>query len=287
MKIYYQLTKPGIIYGNAVTTVAGFFLAAQGHINWLSLMATLLGISFVIASACVFNNLMDRDIDGKMDRTKNRALTRGAVSPHSAVIFGAVLLLVGCAVLGFWTNLLALTTALGGFIFYVPIYTFLKRRSPHGTLVGAISGAVPPVVGYTAVTNQFDLRALLLFLILVFWQMPHFYAIAIRRLDDYRTAGIPVLPAKSGIWLTKVNMLGYLLGFIIATTLLFTFKFAGLIYFVVALVFGCVWVGLCLQGFRKNINDKLWARQMFQFSLIVITMLSVAIVIDSLIRNKV
>ncbi|MEJ0021846.1 MAG: heme o synthase [Candidatus Doudnabacteria bacterium] len=282
-KIYYQLTKPGIIYGNAITTIAGFFLASRGHMNWRLLLATLVGLSLVIASACVFNNLYDRDIDRKMERTRSRALVTGSISKTNAIIFGIVLIFLGAFVLRFHTNTRALLAALFGFFVYVFAYTPLKHRSVHATLVGAIAGAVPPVVGYTAVTNRFDLAALLLFLILVAWQMPHFYAIAIRRLDEYRSAGIPVLPVQKGIAVTKINILLYIVAFIIATTLLTLFGFAGYIYLVVMLLFGLIWLTVCIQGFRANNNDSVWARNMFKFSLVVLLVFSVAISINAII----
>ena len=194
LKDYYYLIKPGIIYGNAINTAAGFFLAAKGNIDFLLLLKTLGGSSLIIASACVFNNYIDRDIDSKMTRTKNRTLVRGAVPDPIALLYGSLLGVIGFGVLIIYTNVLTVLVGATGMFFYVVMYSIWKRRSPYGTLVGSISGAVPPVAGYSAVTNSLDVGALILFLVLVFWQMPHFYAIAIRRREEYKEAGIPVLP---------------------------------------------------------------------------------------------
>src|SRR5579872_2970145 len=180
---YYKLTKPGIVYGNVFTTIAAFLFAIRWRFESFQsielFLATVFGISFVIGSACVFNNYLDRDIDKRMERTQKRALVTGAISTRSALMYGTILGLVGFILLGVFVNVLTALIALVGFIFYVILYGIAKRGSHWGAVVGSVSGAVPIVVGYTAVTNQLDLTALILFLVLVFWQMPHFYAIAI------------------------------------------------------------------------------------------------------------
>lgn len=174
IKTYYELTKPGIIFGNAVTTTAGFLLASKGDIDWWLFFATLIGLSLIIASACVFNNYIDREIDQKMTRTKNRALAKGLIPVQRAITFAICLGLIGVAFLDLYTNPLTLLVALTGFFVYVVVYGICKRRSVYGTLVGSIAGGVPPVVGYCAVSNQFDTGALLLFTTVALWQMPHF-----------------------------------------------------------------------------------------------------------------
>ena len=276
---YYQLTKPGIIYGNAITAAAGFLLASRGNFNPLLFLAMILGISFVIGSGCVFNNYIDRDIDEKMDRTKNRALAKGTIATFPAIIYGSVLGIIGLLILGIFTNLLTDGIGVFGFVFYVILYGISKRRSVYGTLVGSFSGAVPPVAGYCAVTNRFDMGALLLFIILVLWQMPHFYSIAIFRLSDYKKASIPVLPAVNGIPITKIHMLFYIAAFIIASSMLTFFGYTGYVYLAVVILAGLVWLGLCIQVFKAE-NDFKWARKMFRFSLIVITATSVAMSIN-------
>ena len=274
LKNYYHLTKPGIIYGNAITVAGGFFLASKGYIDLRLFLAALAGISFIIASGCVFNNYIDRKIDAKMARTKNRALANGAISVQRAITFAIMLGMLGIFVLGTFTNLLALCAALAGAFFYIVVYSlWTKRRSVYGTLVGSISGAVPPVVGYVAVVNGLDLGALILFLILALWQMPHSYAIAIYRLPDYKDAGIPVLPAIRGIQRTKWEILMYTGLFVAATTMLFVFGYVGAFYLVVMSTLGLSWLFLSLRGFGVK-DDKKWARGMFLFSLVIIILFS-------------
>jgi heme o synthase len=273
---YYWLMKPGIIYGNIITAVGGFFLAAKGHIDLQLFFVAIFGLAFVIGSACVFNNYIDRDIDLMMARTKNRGLATRTIPVWNAMIFATLLLGLGFYLLWFFTNPVASLLAFIGFFVYVFVYTFLKRRTVYATLIGSISGATPIVVGYCAVTGQFDLAAAILFIVLATWQMPHFFAIAIYRLDDYAKAGIPVLPIKRGLFVTKINILCYIIGFLIATIFLFLFDYTGLIYLAVMLILGGYWVWLGAKGFDAT-DDQQWARGMFKYSLIVLLIFSVMI----------
>ena len=195
---YYELTKPGIIYGNALAAAAGFFFASASiPVDWALFAAMFVGLSSVIASACVFNNIADRYFDARMERTKSRALVSGRVSPGSALVFGLALGVLGAAVLWFYTTPLAFGTALLGFAVYVFWYTPLKPKSAAALFVGAIAGATPPLVGYTAVTGTLDLYALMLFAVLYVWQIPHFLAIAVYRYEEYAAAGVPLYIKKA------------------------------------------------------------------------------------------
>lgn len=256
--------------------IAGFLLASKGHVHYWLLIETLLGISLVIASACVYNNYLDREIDKKMERTRHRALVEGVVSTRAALTYATVLGIVGFAVLAIYTNWLTVAVGLIGIIFYVVVYGVAKRRSVHGTLVGSISGAMPPVAGYLAVTNHLDAAAWILFLILVFWQMPHFYAIAIYRLKDYRAAGLPVLPVSRGIEVTKRHILLYIVAFGVAASLLGVFGYAGWVYMTVAVVLSLLWLVVGIRGYGAK-DEVRWARKMFGLSLLVLTILCVAI----------
>ncbi len=280
IKTYYLLTKPGIIMGNLITTTAGFALASKGHFDLFLFLKVFLGLGFVIASACVFNNYIDRETDKKMARTKNRALVRGLISGKSALVFAALLGSLGIATLWLTTNLLAVSIAALGFFIYVALYSFWKTRTSYATAIGSISGALPPVIGYCAVSNQHDAGAFLLFLILVLWQMPHFFAIAMYRFDDYSAASIPVLPVKRGNQATKIRMLLYVIAFTIASLLLMVFGFTGYFYFAAAALMSLSWLWLSLKGFKAD-NDRLWARQMFRLSLVIITALSIMMAIDA------
>ncbi len=189
---YYRLTKPGIIYGNALMYAAGFFLASSDGIQWQLFISGLAGLSLVIGAACVFNNIADRDIDARMERTKKRSIVSGAISVKDATTFGYLLAIPGLLELYLLTTFTAFFTALVGFAVYVFAYTPLKPKTRYALFVGAIAGAVPPVVGYTVVTDTYDGFALLLFVLLFVWQLPHFIAIATYRFEDYSMAGIPL-----------------------------------------------------------------------------------------------
>lgn len=276
LRSYYELTKPGIIAGNAVTAIAGFLLASRGYIDWWLFIAMLAGISFVMAGGCVFNNYIDRGIDAKMERTKQRVLVHEGVSFEVVLTYGTILALLGLFILGCWTNPLTTGIALIGFFVYVVWYGYEKRHSIYGTLVGSIAGAVPPIVGYCAVTDRFDAGAIILFVILCLWQMPHFYAIAIYRLEEYKAADIPVLPVKKGIAATKVQMLLYIIAFVLAVPLLTIYGYTGYTYLVIALLLALIWLGLSISGFWAKDNRR-WARRMFFYSLITLMVLCLVI----------
>ena len=282
LNTYYKLTKPGIIRGNILTAAGGFLLASKGHIQPWLFLAMLVGTSLVIASACIFNNVLDRKIDHAMERTKDRALVSGTISVRNANIFATVLGISGMVILIAYTNLLTAFIGIVGFISYVIIYGYAKRESVHGTLIGTISGATPIVAGYCAVTNQFDLGAALLFLILVFWQMAHFFGIAMYRHDDYAAAKIPVLPVVKGMHRTKIQTQLYGLGFIAATLALSVFGYTGVTFAVVMAIIGTYWFYLGLKDLRSTKDDSKWGKKMFLFSLLVIAMLSLMLGVNSL-----
>lgn len=273
IKTYLLLTKPGIIMGNLITTVAGFALGSGKSWDFLLFLATLGGLGMIIASACVFNNCLDRHADAKMERTRNRPLVKGELSVKTAFFFALLLGSMGATILLLYAPFLATLSAFIGFFFYVIVYSISKYRTSLGTLLGSIAGAMPPVVGYVAASGQYDSVALLLFIILIFWQMPHFYSIALFRLDDYEGASIPVMPLVKGIYLTKVHMLCYIVAFFVAMLFLVFQKALWFGYLVPAVLIGIGWFLLCLQGFKTE-NERGWARQMFRFSLVVIMVFS-------------
>lgn len=266
---YYLLTKPGIILGNLITVAAGFLLASKGVIDLWLFFATLMGLALIIASACVFNNYIDRNVDRKMERTRNRALVKGLISGRNAILFALFLGVLGSLILLLYTNLLTLLVAATGFFVYVFLYSLWKCRTIYGTAIGSIAGAVPPVVGYCAVSNQLDLGALILFAMMVFWQMPHFFAIALFHFDDYLSAEIPVLPVKKGIIRTKIHMLLYILAFLLAAAMLTLFNYTGYLYLIVTASMSLAWLWLSVTGFNSR-NDQAWGRQMFRLSLAMI-----------------
>ncbi|MCS3470668.1 heme o synthase [Pseudomonas sp. Pseusp122] len=280
LKHFIQITKPGIIFGNVLSVAGGFFLASKGHIDFVVFLAAVIGTSLVVASGCVFNNCIDRDIDVKMERTRNRVLVQGLVSVKLALLYATVLGLGGVGLLYTYATPLAALFAVIGFVIYVGLYSlWLKRKSVHGTLVGSLSGAMPPVIGYVAVSNHFDLAALTLLVMFSLWQMPHSYAIAIFRFNDYLAAKIPVLPVERGIPVAKRHILIYILAFLIATLMLTFGGYAGLNYLAVAAGMGMYWLYMAWKGY-KAVDDTVWARKLFVFSIFTITALSVMMSVD-------
>lgn len=281
IKPYLQVTKPGIIVGNLISVVGGFLLASKGSINDSLLMLTLLGVSLVVASGCAFNNLIDRDIDPKMERTKNRVLVRGLASARVTFVLATILGITGFAVLYFGANPLSMWLSVMGFVVYVGIYSlYMKRYSVYGTLIGSLSGAAPPVIGYCAVSNNFDAGALILLAIFSLWQMPHSYAIAIYRFKDYQAANIPVLPVVKGITVAKHHITFYIIAFMFATLMLSIGGYAGYKYLVVAAAVSVWWLCMALSGYKAQNNDRIWARKLFVFSIIAITTLSIMMSVD-------
>jgi protoheme IX farnesyltransferase len=281
IKTYYSLTKPGVLYGNALTTVAGFLLASNGVINWWSFIAVTIGSTLIIASACVLNNFLDQDIDQKMARTKKRALVQKEIPGWHAVVFSVVLGLVGLAILIAWTNWLVVWVGVSGFVVYVWLYGALsKRLSMHGTLVGSVSGAAPILAGYVAVTNTIDIGAVLVFIILFIWQMPEFYSIAVYRMKEYKAAGVPVISVVRGIPETKIQIFIYTILFVISTLLLTVYDITNYTYAVVMGVLGLYWLWIGAQGLKKESGDA-WARKMFRFSLIILLAFCFLISIDA------
>jgi protoheme IX farnesyltransferase len=275
IKRYYSLTKPGVLYGNALTVAAGYFLAARGDIDVALFLAVFVGSSFIIASACVINNYLDQDIDAIMERTKKRALVSGEIKGYRAVLFSIILGVLGVIILTLYTNILVVILGIIGFITYVVFYGMLsKRLSTHGTLVGSISGAIPILAGYCAVSGTIDTGAIIVFIILFAWQFPEFYSIAIYRFKEYKAANIPVLPVIKGLRRTKIEILVYTLVFVVSSLSLTYYGYTGIIYLVIMASFGGYWLWLAVQGFWATDSDR-WARKMFGFSMVIILALCV------------
>jgi protoheme IX farnesyltransferase len=281
LKNYYRLTKPGIIRGNVMTAIGGFLLASRGNIDWWLLVATCSGTALIIASACTYNNIIDQDIDAKMERTRKRALVVGDIADEAAWSFAAVLGLLGAFILFKFTNMPTLLLGVLGFITYVYVYTYAKRKTVHATLLGTIPGATAVTAGYTAANGGVDLGAVLLFVIMLLWQMPHFYSIAMFRLKDYKAAGIPVLPAVQGMQETKKQIVIYIAVYMAAAASLALYGYASFTYFVVMLYLSAWWLYKAFRGLRKGTEDIKWAKGMFGASLLVLLVWSVLLSLDT------
>ncbi len=278
---YWSVTKPGIIMGNFISVAGGFLLASRGDIDPWLMIATLLGLSFVIASGCVINNVIDRDIDIKMARTRTRVTVTGEMSALTALCHGVVLGVIGFGLLIAYTTSAAVFFAVFGYVIYVGVYSlYMKRNSIYGTFIGSLSGAVPPVVGYCAVTGRFDMEALILLVMFSLWQMPHSYAIAIFRFKDYQAANIPVLPVAKGIDKAKRHIVLYIAIYALVVMLLPIGGYTGAAFMAVACTTSFWWLLMALRGYRRDIDVIGWARQVFGFSIVNITALSIAMAMD-------
>ena len=275
-----SLIKPGTVLANLVSVVGGFGLAARGQVTWSLLDATLWGAALILSAGCVFNNLIDRDIDSFMQRTRQRPLTQGRITPTQALAWGTLLLGSGAWVLGHYTNLLTLAVSLTGFFVYVGLYSlYFKRHSWLGVWVGSIAGAIPPLMGYTAVTHHLGPGAWFLFLIFCLWQIPHAHAIALLHLEDYRRAGLRLLPITHGEEVVRQRMPYYIGAFLLATLLPFFQGLTGPAYLLVMLTVGGGWLGTTWKT-RHHPHLKSWARGHFLFSILAIMILNFMLVLD-------
>lgn len=280
LQALYRLTKPGVTYGNLITTVAGYLFAANGHIDWPVFIVLTAGTWAVIASACVINNFLDQDIDSLMERTKNRPLLTGEVTGRQAVLFGALLGILGTAVLAAYTNWWVVGVGLFGWMVYVWLYGALsKRLSVHGTLVGAISGAAPILAGYVAVYPQLDWVGLTLFAIIFFWQMPEFYAISIFRQKEYAKARVPVSAVVRGIPATTRQIFVYTILTIVATLALGFSELTSWTMWIVLFIISVRWLHVAADGFSTN-DAPAWARSEFHYALIFLVVFSLVISIN-------
>lgn len=280
---YVQLTKPGITLSNLMTTFAALWLASYGYPNWKLAFFTMLGTALVIMSGAALNNFYDRDLDKKMKRTQHRAVATGRISARSAILLGIGLLLAGVTVLAVYANPLAAVWGLIGHIFYVLIYTPLKRVTTLNTVIGGISGAAPPVIGWVAVTETMDMTAWLLFLVLFLWQPPHFLALAMLKTEEYRAGNLPMLPVVKGFAETKRQMVLWGSVLLPASLLLFVHASLGYVYLFVMGVMGIVYMVLLFQGFKTK-DDLAWARKLFGYSILYLTVFCAAIVISTMVN---
>ncbi|WP_409347132.1 heme o synthase [Paenibacillus sp. MBLB4367] len=280
-----QTVKTGIIKSNLIPMFAGLTLALYTYRIELSdklleTIAATIGSILVIGAAGAFNNLYDRDIDSIMVRTKNRPTVTGAIKPKSVLWLGIVMSVIGLAALALASPLAALLGFLGLFFYVVPYTMWSKRRTIYNTEVGSISGAMPPLIGWAAIHPDITHPAILgLFIITVIWQMPHFYAIAIRKHDEYKAANVPMLPVVKGVKRTYIQTNVYLV-ILIAASFLFQSLSVGIM--LVALLLSVAWLVLSVVGYKKMDPEK-WAKSLFIFSLFHMTFLFSTIIIYSLV----
>ncbi|WP_242274672.1 heme o synthase [Bacillus cereus group sp. BfR-BA-01310] len=283
-KILAQTVKTGIIKSNLIPMFAGLTLALYTYQISLfeklpEIIFALIGSILVMGAAGAFNNLYDRDIDSIMERTKNRPTVTGEIKPKAVLWLGILMTILGLFSLALTTLLAAFLGFLGLFFYIVPYTMWSKRRTIYNTEVGSISGAMPPLIGWAAIYPDITHPAILgLFVITVIWQMPHFYAIAIRKHDEYKAAKVPMLPVVKGVKRTYLQTNIYLI-ILIAMSFLFSSLSLGLT--LVALLLSILWLVLSIFGYKKMDSEK-WAKSMFVYSLLHMTILFSTVIIYSL-----
>ncbi len=276
---YYVLTKPRVVQLIVFCAVIGMLLAQPGLPDWQPALAAVIGIWLVAAAAAAFNCLIEQHIDRRMQRTAWRPTAKGELSTPQTLAFSAVLCAAGSAVLLLAVNALTMWLTFATFVGYAVIYTVvLKPLTPQNIVIGGASGAMPPVLGWAAVTGEVTLEPLILALIIFLWTPPHFWALALYRVEDYRRAGLPMLPVTHGAEFTRLQVLLYTLILLAATLLPFTFRFSGWIYFAAALLLGAWFVALAWKLWR-DYSDAL-ARRTFRFSIWHLSLLFAALLVD-------
>lgn len=279
---YVSLTKPRIMVLLLVTAMTGLFLGEQGVPSLTLVIVVLIGGAFASGGASSLNHYLDRDIDSKMNRTKNRPIPSKQISPVEALLFGIVLNALGFLVFIYWANLLSAMLAITGTLFYIFVYTMLlKRNTPQNIVLGGAAGAIPPLVGYAAVTGTVSISAIYLFLIIFFWTPPHFWSLALMIKDDYERAGIPMLPVVKGVDQTKRSIFAYTV-FLIGLTLGFVWmEGMGWLYFITSLVLGSMFVYYAWALLRRGTERA--TKRMYLYSLAYLFLLFAAIMLDAIV----
>ena len=276
---YYEMTKPKVVLLLLLTALVGMCLAVEGALPLQQLIAGMFGIGLLSSAAAVINHVVDRNIDSKMARTYNRPVPKGKVTPQKALIFAAILSVVGFLALEVYVNRLTALLTLASLVGYAVIYTmYLKRATPQNIVIGGLAGAAPPLLGWTAMTGEIHGNALLLVLIVFTWTPPHFWALAIHREKDYAKAEIPMLPVTHGVEFTKTSILGYtvLLGLICLMPYLV--GMSGLVYLIGATALNIAFLYYAWK--LKYNSDESTAMQTFKFSILHLMLLFVVLLVD-------
>ncbi|HIK29479.1 MAG: heme o synthase [Oscillatoriaceae bacterium SKW80] len=282
LKSYYQLTKPRIILLLLITTAASMWVAAAGKVEPLLLVVTLVSGAFASGAANTINCIYDSDIDYIMERTRWRPIPSGRVKPRDALIFALVLAALSFILLTVFANLLAALLAMSGIVFYVLVYThWLKRHSTQNIVIGGAAGAIPPLVGWAAVTGNLSWAAWVMFAIIFMWTPPHFWALAMMIRDDYKAVGVPMLPVIAGdeitarqIWLYTMLMLPLTL------FLVYPLHATGTVYSIIAVLLGAVFVNKAWQLLQAP-TERTMARSLFKYSIVYLMLLCAGMVIDT------
>jgi len=279
MRQFYVLTKPRVVQLIVFCAVIGMLLAEPGWPDWRRILIAGLGIWWVAAAAAAFNCLIERQIDARMARTRWRPTARGELSDAQTLTFSGLLCAIGCAVLYLWVNPLTMWLTFVTFVGYAVIYTVvLKPLTPQNIVIGGASGAMPPLLGWAAIRGEVGPEALMLCLIIFLWTPPHFWALALYRVEDYRKAGLPMLPVTHGSEFTRLQVLLYTLVLFAATLLPYLFGMSGRFYLVAAVLLGAAFTAYAWALWRRY-SDAL-ARRTFRFSIVHLSLLFAALLLD-------
>lgn len=279
MRAFYSLTKPRVVSLIVFTAVIGMFLATPGMVPVQILLVATLGIALVAGAAAAVNCLVEQKIDAVMQRTRARPLPRGELSSLQTLLFAGMLGGLGLWVLVHFVNPLTMWLTLATFVGYAIVYTvILKPMTPQNIVIGGASGAMPPVLGWAAVTGEVTTEALLLFLIIYAWTPPHFWALALYRTEEYAKAGLPMLPVTHGKRYTQLQVLLYTLILFGVSLLPFAIRMSGWLYLAAACLLGAIYIGHAIALYARY-SDRL-AQRAFRYSIVYLALLFAALLID-------
>ena len=279
---YINLCKPKIVLLLTVTALVGMLLSINFYSNILDGLASLLGFALLAGASAALNQIFDRETDKNMNRTKTRPLASGEISLFSALTFTAILLFVGSSLLLYFSNLLTLLITTFGFIFYSLIYTiYLKWATPQNIVIGGLSGALPPLIGWTAVNNDISLLPLTLVLVIFLWTPPHFWPLAIDRLEEYKKEGVPMMPIAKGVSRTKKEMVVYAIFLLAASLAPFFYGLTGYFYLISTTALNLYFIYLCIAYLNDRENEL--SMKIFNFSVKYMFLFFLATYIDFLI----
>ena len=283
---YINLCKPKIVALLTVTALIGMLLSVNFYTNLTNVvngLASLVGFALLASASAALNQVFDRETDKNMSRTKSRPLAAGNISLTEALTFTAILLFVGSSLMLYFSNLLTLMITTFGFIFYSLIYTiYLKWATPQNIVIGGLSGALPPLIGWTAVSNEISLMPLILVLIIFLWTPPHFWPLAIDRMEEYKKEGVPMMPIAKGVTRTKKEMVVYAVLLLAASLAPYIYGLAGIFYLVTTTALNLYFIYLCL--IYLNDKDNQLSMKIFNFSVKYMLLFFLATYIDFLIQ---
>ncbi len=276
---FLELTKPRVVALMLITAVIGMCMAVPGLVPWQPLVLGNIGLAFCAGAAAAINHVVDERIDQKMSRTTNRPVAQGRVSQSEAIVFAALLAILGTVLLAATINVLTAVLTVASLVGYAFIYTmFLKRATPQNIVIGGLAGAAPPLLGWTAVTGEIHAHGLLLVLIIFAWTPPHFWALAIHRKEEYAAVGIPMLPVTHGTRFTALHILLYTILMFLITLLPYITLLSGWIYAVAATLLGIRFLYWSIEILREKNPDAPMAT--FKFSITYLMVLFIAMLAD-------